>query len=75
MWTGRSQEGRNPKWKGSQEQDQGISSIMDRSEFLTNPAVWKITSLRSGRRYMDDDIIFPGQRQSKGKKEKKGFSV
>lgn len=44
---------------------------------MTNPIVWKakLTSFSNSLEDTDDGVIFPGQGQSKGKKEKEGFMV
>lgn len=42
---------------------------------MTYPAIWKVSSLRNGLRDIDEGGIFPGQYQSKGKKEKKKWRV
>ena len=54
----------------------GVSSIMNRLEFLmTNPDALNIIPFCNSLEDMDYGIIFPGQCQSKGKKEKKCFHV
>ena len=56
--------------------DKGISRLKSRLEFLmTNSIIWKVTLYNNGLWDADDGIIFLGQSQSKGKKEKKGFYV
>ena len=54
--------------------DQGVSSLMDRSEFLmTNPAVWKSMPLSNGLEIMVMALSFQANARGKERNRRQGF--